>query len=488
MSWHERSCSIPDISWAGDYPTCIRCGSSALSIANGSVVTPPPPSPPPCLKRSQLVCSWPPSIEYSGPYVDEKGNDITAFIIENIDRWEIDPFEVPDDQANFQEVGEASQQAEGSSELPGLLMACSNTSEAYASDGVTQTTHDKIHLVASGPPLTYCSDKIHEHLSGSDDFRLLQIYGSASFDDPIHCTLEVAQLDDPDVPLYEALSYTWADLDGDKRNCMPIYIGCHFDVLLVTKNCESALRRLRKRTNRLLWIDAICINQNDPVERSTQVSHMAKIYSNASRVCIYLGEAGNGSEEAFGMAATYTQKQIILEDTVSLVELARRPYFKRLWIIQEVALAVRASVTCGRSRVHWTDLCSALQSCGAAPAWMKHFSAPVYARREAPSILELLQDTRGALCIDPRDRLFGIAGLANQAERECLPTDYSLSVQQLYTGLAAYWIRKTEIRSFLKLACYQRKLVPGLPSWVPDWTNIETQESGSMIPELHIGS
>lgn len=488
MLWHERSCGIPDLLWTDGYPNCIRCGASASSITNGAMETPPLPAPPPSLKRSQLRCSWPPCVEYSGHFIDGDGNDLTEFIIENIDGWNIDATDLLDDQVKRQEVRGAPQRTDGSSEALKLPRVYSNTTYTDAADGVTEITHNKPHTAVQVPTSTQRPDRIHENICGPDDFRVLRLYGSTSSDDPIHCSLEVAQLDDPDGSLYEALSYTWADLDGDKRNCMPIYIGSHFDVLLVTKNCQSALRRLRKRFDRLLWIDAICINQNDPIERSAQVNHMSEIYSRASRVLIYLGEWSKRSEEALPNVTKCVQTSATREDTTSLVKLAKRPYFKRLWVIQEVARADRASVVCGDLVMHWKDLCSALESCGAAPEWIKHFSAPLNHRREAPSVSELLRDTKDALCIDPRDKLFGIIGLANTEERELLPTDYSLSVQQLYIGLAAYLVQKTDDRSFLKLADGQRKIIPGLPSWVPDWTNIETQESGAMMPELLVGS
>lgn len=487
MSWHNRDCSIPDLDWRDGYPICIRCKSSASSIANGAAETPPPPAPPPTLKRSQLRCSWPPCVEYSETFIDEDGNDVTAFITENIDTWDIDATDPPDDQASFQEERDASQQTDRMVQAPELSMAFSNITTSEIPDEVAERTLNKTHTDTPDSISVHRSDRIHESLSGSDNFRLLRLHGSVSSNDPIHCSIEVAQLEDPDVPLYEALSYTWADLDGDKRNCMPIYIGKHFDVLLVTKNCESALRRLRKRSDRLLWIDSICIDQNNSRERSAQVTHMDKIYSIASRVLIYLGEPSSGPGEALTAVNTCASPSDTQNDAAFLVELAKRPYFKRLWVIQEVGLATRASVIYGVLIMHWTDLCSAFQSCGAAPQWIKHFSAPVQRRREAPSVFELLLDTKGALCNDPRDRLFGIIGLANTRDKELLLTDYSLSAQQLYTGLAAYWIQDRDYR-FLNLAYGQKKIIPGLPSWVPDWTNIKTQESAIMMPKLLIGS
>ncbi|KAF2108922.1 heterokaryon incompatibility, partial [Lophiotrema nucula] len=94
-------------------------------------------------------------------------------------------------------------------------------------------------------------------------------------------------------PIFEAISYTWADEDGNADLCEPIYLGPELQVLLVTKNCSRALRRFRKSINRLLWIDAICINQADVVERENQVRLMGSVYAQASRVIVYLGKGNS---------------------------------------------------------------------------------------------------------------------------------------------------------------------------------------------------
>lgn len=88
---------------------------------------------------------------------------------------------------------------------------------------------------------------------------------------------------------YEALSYTWATEDGDCKRTSQIT--CSDARIWVTKNCEVALRYLRKEgSNRILWVDAICINQKDVKERGHQVGIMRDVYANATEVLIWLGE------------------------------------------------------------------------------------------------------------------------------------------------------------------------------------------------------
>jgi hypothetical protein len=88
---------------------------------------------------------------------------------------------------------------------------------------------------------------------------------------------------------YEALSYTWATEDGDRKRSSQIR--CDGTRIWVTKNCELALRYLRKEnSNRVLWVDAICINQKDSKERGHQVGMMRNVYSKATEVLVWLGE------------------------------------------------------------------------------------------------------------------------------------------------------------------------------------------------------
>lgn len=111
--------------------------------------------------------------------------------------------------------------------------------------------------------------------------RLLELYpGHAN--DNLDCTLHQTKLEN--APKYEAISYAW----GDPANKIDVL--CDGKIIMVTPNLKDALLRLRiKDRSRVLWIDAICINQNDHVEKGSQVKLMKRIYGNATRVCVWLG-------------------------------------------------------------------------------------------------------------------------------------------------------------------------------------------------------
>lgn len=119
-------------------------------------------------------------------------------------------------------------------------------------------------------------------------FRALQIQPSRAFDSPIHCTLQRIQLSekDPcDPQLYEALSYTW----GSPEKTDVIIL--HGITYAVGRNCFEALRRLRWKAGiRTVFVDAICINQIDSEELSSQIALMGDVYSQAHRVVAWLGE------------------------------------------------------------------------------------------------------------------------------------------------------------------------------------------------------
>jgi hypothetical protein len=132
--------------------------------------------------------------------------------------------------------------------------------------------------------------------------------------------------------LYEALSYTWG---GDAKPCS-ITIG--EQNLNITTNLYTALLRLQDRSlERIIWIDAICINQKDPKERGQQVQLMAMIYSKAHRVLVWLGEAAHNIEGALEdiqriahEKSTERSNKKMNQEAIS--DLLQRLWFQRIWV------------------------------------------------------------------------------------------------------------------------------------------------------------
>lgn len=137
----------------------------------------------------------------------------------------------------------------------------------------------------------------YEPLREEHDIRVLEIH-PGSPDDDLQVSLGLANLTHH--PLFDALSYTWADESGDARRSVPVTVHSSADSpagtsglpIFLTPNCAAAMRRLRRRyAARPVWIDAVCIDQAGKAERTHQVSLMARIYTQARQVVVYTGEA-----------------------------------------------------------------------------------------------------------------------------------------------------------------------------------------------------
>ena len=124
----------------------------------------------------------------------------------------------------------------------------------------------------------------------SKEIRLLSLEPSSSLQDTPRCTLEVISLNH--APEFEALSYTWDSLSNQHT----IHLDSDED-FYVGRSLYHALQRLRSKTEpRKLWIDALCINQNNDSEKTEQVQLMGAVYRAAHRVLIWLGESALKSE------------------------------------------------------------------------------------------------------------------------------------------------------------------------------------------------
>ncbi|KAH7117743.1 heterokaryon incompatibility protein-domain-containing protein [Dendryphion nanum] len=132
----------------------------------------------------------------------------------------------------------------------------------------------------------------------SKSTRVLNIVAASTFEEPIRASLEVINLDKK--PAFTALSYAW----GIDPPTTQHFIICNGSEVKVTSNCESALKHLRRAFGSLtIWVDIICINQEDVTEKSHQIPLMADIYSSASSVYCWLGKGTVKSDEAMDYMA-----------------------------------------------------------------------------------------------------------------------------------------------------------------------------------------
>ncbi|PQE30874.1 hypothetical protein CJF32_00011334 [Rutstroemia sp. NJR-2017a WRK4] len=185
---------------------------------------------------------------------------------------------------------------------------------------------------------------------GPDSVRLLRLLPHEDKNAPIQCQLFDYSLQEPGkrTHLYDALSYVW----GDSKNPRSIYIGEHN--LPVTENLHAALSHLRNFSlERIVWVDAICIDQKNTKEKEQQIQIMTTIYSQANRVLVWLGEAADNSDQALeeiraaGGNATISLSNETIQSAV--LALLQRNWFQRIWV-RKRHLTILAETTESRSR------------------------------------------------------------------------------------------------------------------------------------------
>ncbi|KAK1775993.1 heterokaryon incompatibility protein-domain-containing protein, partial [Copromyces sp. CBS 386.78] len=208
--------------------------------------------------------------------------------------------------------------------------------------------------------------------------RLLQLLPSENEDAAIHCRLFCTALDLKGTTLdskgtrpYEALSYVWGSED---KPCSISTNGCD---LPVGENLHAALLYLRDQSiERTIWIDAICINQDDEEEKGHQVQSMVKIYAKANRVIVWLGEEAAGSDQALEEIRIAAKRDQAPEEIRITAELSTRPldnkagiltllqrsWFQRIWVLQEVAAARHILIKCGSAEIDGFAFCSGLNA------------------------------------------------------------------------------------------------------------------------------
>lgn len=357
--------------------------------------------------------------------------------------------------------------------------------------------------------------------------RLLELLTDSDTDD-IKCYLHTYELDN--VPEFEALSYVW----GDPK--VTTTITCNGHPLDITINLSRALQRLIQLGSHLIWADAICINQLDLEERSHQVPLMGDIYEAASRVMIWLGPddsqksagaiqliqlikstcdrfAQRNGEDVFDLCYDLDESKSLskvrMRDMVdaatansipesswdSLLEIFNRPWFERIWCVQEVALSREASVLIGDlPPVDWISL-------GITASWLVAINiagddycpngrAILYSKfckimfiesisRTGYGLMSRLDEYRDFKATDPRDKFYGLAGLmSRRGDSYPFQIDYvNTSMADICTAIAVWMIQGYQDLRPLSGVNHEwqdngdieERLYGKWPSWIQYW-------------------
>ena len=341
-------------------------------------------------------------------------------------------------------------------------------------------------LMATSSSYTY------QPLSNGNGIRLLAIL-PGRFGDPIRCTLSTVCLDDE--PAFDALSYTWGSMSKESS------LTCDSKSLNVTSNLYEGLQRLRRRRSvRVIWVDAVCINQDDVRERNQQILYMARIYKQAKQVVVWLGVTSDENDLVptpaknenwiINTGSGYHSSKRSRQLPGSWLQHFNRPWFLRVWVIQEIVFAQKATVIHGRQKIPWRDfakisddveerislvqgrhnlsddsiLIDAIMSVYATDDWYNQYHHPEYDGFDAYS---LLQSTGGCRATDLRDKIYALLGLLPEPFREYIKPDYNLSIDQILLDVAKAFLMVDQDLSLLKRSKPVARR-QGMPSWVPD--------------------
>lgn len=348
-------------------------------------------------------------------------------------------------------------------------------------------------------------DKI-DHIKG--EIRLLKLLPSTDNEAPICCDLFRHNLDSDNN--YTSLSYCWGPLDPAQLITLQ---GQDFSI---TPNLHAALKRLRQTdTTKIMWVDALCIDQSNTAEKGHQVGQMGAIYSNAECTVMWLGTETKDCDlalkltEHFGWMGVSPTTETIKAWSDSLLDtftsdaydshwaamssLLNVGYWRRAWIIQEVVLSKNLVLMCGSITIVWgnltiisklMELTAGLESTGmdyrknpftskSLMSTVKELESMRRARQDK-KVLTLVQGlfTSGLRCAtDHRDHVYSALGIVQDSYgvvsnyklcAECvyvdaieriITKDKSLDILSLCKGFSAK--RRDEIKRYhTKLGCY----------------------------------
>ncbi|KAK3625588.1 hypothetical protein LTR56_020308 [Elasticomyces elasticus] len=318
---------------------------------------------------------------------------------------------------------------------------------------------------------------------------------------------------------FAALSYVW----GDPRETTTIEVNSV--QTQITKSLAAALHCLRETCRFAgsyhLWVDALAINQLDDLERSQQVAVMRDYYTMAWSVIGFLGPAQDECHKALGLVrslADIAGSEDTCEDLrttivrtkkhphmpgswLALNRLALRPYWIRLWIMQELALGgPRAILYYGSEAILWHTFCRGLGVLSGF-LWIARVEATKYDCRllpdearprgaqyvldhifkdiwmlshieenqsQSPKLSRLMEMATSTLCSDPRDKVYGMLGVMDREVAKAIEPDYTRSAAEACTRVAEACIVAHKSVEILRDANLWGP--SGAPTWVPDFT------------------
>ncbi|KAI0428600.1 heterokaryon incompatibility protein-domain-containing protein [Xylaria sp. FL1042] len=330
----------------------------------------------------------------------------------------------------------------------------------------------------------------YSELAGEDDIRILRLLPGRAGDS---IQIQVEHISMSTEHEYTAISYAW----GNRMALRAVF--CEGKPIQIPINLCRALTHMRHPLHPIhLWVDAICINQKDEVEKSRQVRRMRTIFMKAKKVAIWLGPDTRKSAKGVFQAMDEMMKHDFStvpppEDLFwsDVERLFREQWFGRLWCLQEVILAVDADIQWGTEVAPWKTVAETatwIRSCpvqllrgsatkGANNAHLMYILGDDLKHNKQVSFLELLALSWKFSCSDRRDKVYGLLGIPTTDSDPSLgdvfvQPDYTKGDAEVYRRCAFEIIRKTQSLRLLlhvQTTFREEQRWKDLPSWVPRW-------------------
>ncbi len=295
--------------------------------------------------------------------------------------------------------------------------------------------------------------------------RLLHLEPGA-YGDPLKGHLSQADIDSAHGQ-YTALSYLWGKPVSSMADITRVQVDGAY--LEVWPNLGKALRTLRSKDYTMtFWVDALCIDQSDVEEKTHQMMLMTEIYTSARLVRCWLGEATEASiigldilsylisDSPFNDCTPWSLRAVD-EVTRGLQDILERDYFRRIWIVQEAALGRRITLQVGHNSIEWEAGAESgrflrrIKLLEISPLWQASefrdidfralrelleqssaFRAKQTSHANPSTWLDIVHTMRNMQSTDPRDKIYGLMGLASGEEVAGFVPDYDLSWEQTY--------------------------------------------------------
>lgn len=357
----------------------------------------------------------------------------------------------------------------------------------------------------------------YHRLPTTTGFRLLKILSEGG-DDILRCSMFNADLAAQETPSYIALSYTWHE-ESLPTTFQPVLI--NDKRLDVSLNLWNFLQNYRHTAGeRIIWIDQICINQEDEEERVQQIGQMCAIYERASMDLFWIGEPDEQTEEVMSLLSSLQRLEMLhltegekrpgidaLLNPVythmlglpafpsliwgSLMRFISRSAFQRAWIIQEIAVSRNASIFCGFLMMPF-DVLGRAATFLVESSWIKllhqeyHVSGAAgfltammncrmrHQEGETQSLDLLLASTRRFKATKPVDKVFALINLAESRRSTPLPPliqpDYRKSVMEVFRDVTLHLISQGSLDVLSGIEDVRFRRFRQLPSWISDYS------------------